>query len=631
MPCLNARSVIVLLLIAVTLPGCSGGGGATSSRGSDAETPSGTRRGTFTLFIDATRKRASKIPDGTDRVIVTGTDANGEAVGPYVLQLPSSSVEGTAPPGEVHFVASAVDSDNVELHKTTTRALIAPEPQTTTVELVFPRPKIVVDPPLTSQVTTGDTLPAFRAIIPRGDGEPNPHATNTLVLSLRDGAGSVELQRAVASAGVASFDSRTISAFPGSYSLVVHEEFDLADNVEPFVLAFTVLESPAAPPPFENTASEIVLDAPSGGAPNPTSIDVGDLGNGRAGIVVSDANTADMGLHLLFNIGPFTFSRDPRVLPFSNHAGRVRLTNIDSRIARDQLVLDEGTGQFFYHGAITIKNVVMANPAPTLSDMAVADFNGDGQLDAALTDRGNARLLVALGPFNVLSGTTENLPAYTEVALPGTAPGTLAVADLNGDGQQDVVVLDTSTSTLLFVINLDGSTFELKDSLVVGAVAGGGPVNGNGRSVETGDVNADGRMDLLVAEGAATASGRVQIFYGNGQSSPPYYGSTATLDAGSEIEHAVFADLNGDSKLDVIAADTGIKAVLVWLTGGSGEVDADFTAVQSIPTGSLGSPREVRAGDFNQDAKLDIVVRLITGISPLTSNETGFLGIFPHR
>jgi hypothetical protein len=83
------------------------------------------------------------------------------------------------------------------------------------------------------------------------------------------------------------------------------------------------------------------------------------------------------------------------------------------------------------------------------------------------------------------------------------------------------------------------------------------------------------------------------------------------------------ADLNGDGRLDLLAADAGSNAVSVWLGNG----DGTFGARMDFGTGP--EPKSVTVGDFNGDGRLDLVTANQGGagsVSVLLANTTGDFG-----
>ncbi len=125
--------------------------------------------------------------------------------------------------------------------------------------------------------------------------------------------------------------------------------------------------------------------------------------------------------------------------------------------------------------------------------VAVADFNGDGKLDAVTSDADTGTVSLLLGNGN---GTLTYAGAYAV----GSSPSAVAVGDFNGDGRPDVAAANAGSNTVSVLLN-DGAwsglpgdvngdgTVDIFDVNVVSANWGGpGPI---------GDANHDGSIDIF--------------------------------------------------------------------------------------------------------------------------------------
>ena len=125
----------------------------------------------------------------------------------------------------------------------------------------------------------------------------------------------------------------------------------------------------------------------------------------------------------------------------------------------------------------------------------VADVNGDGRADVVVIDRDGGTVSVFLG-----NGDGTLRAAQTSAA--GTAPSSFTVGDFNGDGRLDVVTANQRDLSLLLGRG-DGS-FLAPRSLSLPKV---GRDAQDPRSVAAGDLDGDGQLDLVVV-GQTLCAGR---------------------------------------------------------------------------------------------------------------------------
>jgi hypothetical protein len=148
-------------------------------------------------------------------------------------------------------------------------------------------------------------------------------------------------------------------------------------------------------------------------------------------------------------------------------------------------------------------------------------------------------------------------------------------------------------------------------------------------SVAIGDVNGDGKMDLVVADCAQSGGGDCQVpgavgvLLGNGDGT---FQAPVVYDSGGDDALSVaIADVNGDGKLDLVVANwAGSIGVLL------GKGDGTFRAAVSYNGGGI-YPTSVAIGDVNGDGKPDLVVANVYqndndtngGVSVLLGNGDG--------
>jgi len=123
--------------------------------------------------------------------------------------------------------------------------------------------------------------------------------------------------------------------------------------------------------------------------------------------------------------------------------------------------------------------------------LAVGDFDGDGRLDLAVTHSVSRFTGILL---NTSVGITTSFGAMAQLTNPGTkVPSALAVADVDLDGRDDLVLTDSVPGAISVLLNNGAAVFQTPVNFPLG-----GLLAGNNSLLVT-DLNDDGRADFTVA------------------------------------------------------------------------------------------------------------------------------------
>lgn len=281
---------------------------------------------------------------------------------------------------------------------------------------------------------------------------------------------------------------------------------------------------------------------------------------------------------------------------------------------------------------------------PTVGDtvcgasMAVTDVNGDGRDDIVLgcpggdvgaANAGGIRMHV-LSPTGWLTSFVPN-PAPTAEDRCGSALGS---GDVNGDGRGDVAIgcpnddgggADSGNVVVLLAAST-GTVGTLGTASQATEVPDPTPTTSDrcGRSSAVGDLNGDGRADLVVGcpqdDTLASNAGAVVVHLRNATNTG-YVAGTSLVDPSPGADdqcgyRVATADVNGDGRDDVISAcphdetgasDAGNALVYIRDSANSG-FEAAVPLVNPTPVAGDRCATSVAAGDVNDDGRDDVVL-----------------------
>ena len=228
---------------------------------------------------------------------------------------------------------------------------------------------------------------------------------------------------------------------------------------------------------------------------------------------------------------------------------------------------------------------VYAAGAPNSLAIVTGDFNGDGKLDVALMNQ------VQPPSISILLGNGDGKfqpPVLTDTSAGVSSNYSIASGDFDGDGKIDIALLSLSTDQTTGLIRIYRSNGDATLTQVGSAFSSGGTAAGGtgGMSLAVADINGDGKLDVVAANvcqplDSNCGYGSLSAFIGNGDGTFQI-GPSQTVPDGN-FYSLLLADINGDGKLDAIA--TNLTGVAVFPGKGDGSFLAP-TVYAGVSTGA---------------------------------------------
>ncbi|WP_324671428.1 FG-GAP-like repeat-containing protein [Hymenobacter sp. GOD-10R] len=279
------------------------------------------------------------------------------------------------------------------------------------------------------------------------------------------------------------------------------------------------------------------------------------------------------------------------------------------------------------------------------NEVKFGDLNGDGALDI-LAASSNSNVAIRLNNGNGVFGTTQTVAVSAEARV-------LATADIDGDGDLDFLTCNNVSGTTPVSVRLNNgdATFSSAQSvqpggavlsMTLGDVDGDGDQdlligknatvavrfnNGSGlfsgdqevsvdafytEAVALGDVDSDGDLDLLTAN---DSRGTVSVRLNNGLG---IFTGGSEVTVGGQLFDVTTGDVDADGDLDIVAASQSLGKVSVRLNNGNGT----FAGGQDLVVGP--NPYTVELGDLDGDGDLDLATgRTSGGVGVSLNNGSG--------
>jgi hypothetical protein len=229
---------------------------------------------------------------------------------------------------------------------------------------------------------------------------------------------------------------------------------------------------------------------------------------------------------------------------------------------------------------------------------ACADLDGDGAADVLVAEPEDAALSVFWGTKGAGGLVARSYPSLSGASSP-------KVADLAGDGKREVLCISAG-ERMLGVARLSGQGRDLGFPTTY-------PIDGEPAALDVADLDGDGRADavVLVAQGEGRArKHRLEIRAGkaDGSLSPP---KVCPLEGLKKTPYALrMIDLDRDGKLDALAFEPGEKAVPTLILSRDGSFVADERGEDAPGLGILAGvgPDSIAVADVDGDGKPELLV-----------------------
>jgi hypothetical protein len=227
-------------------------------------------------------------------------------------------------------------------------------------------------------------------------------------------------------------------------------------------------------------------------------------------------------------------------------------------------------------------------PAP--GSVEIADFNGDGKPDIVVANEQSNNVTIVLG-----DGKGGFLETKGSPFTAGQSLNDIAIGDFNGDGKPDLAFANHEQKSLTVSLGDGQGSFRLASSSPITVLS-----NPHTHGVAAGDFNGDGKLDLVTD---SWGESKVTVVYGDGHGNFSSPGVQFTVGK-MPYQRVRASDVNGDGKADIITTNLEGNNVTILLSDGRG----GFKQPTGSPFPCGDSPFFVAIGDVNKDGKPDLAI-----------------------
>lgn len=248
-------------------------------------------------------------------------------------------------------------------------------------------------------------------------------------------------------------------------------------------------------------------------------------------------------------------------------------------------------------GSINLNQVaeVAGTPSYSVSDIAVADFDKDGKPDIVISYYGN---LLSVFRNTSSVGSISFAPKVDYTGAPSSTFMKVATADIDGDGKTDIALAGGSGNTISYLRNtssIGAISFATYTSTALASAV---------NSIAVSEVDNDTKQDIVIGYGTNS----IALLKNNSTSGSISISASPTTVAAlaNTVSDIQLADIDGDGKLDIVAGYNSGTQISVYKNNSVGSFSiaakVDFTI-----TTSHNNPKSIAIGDLNGDSKADIV------------------------
>ena len=376
---------------------------------------------------------------------------------------------------------------------------------------------------------------------------------------------------------------------------------------------------PGAGPTFKSNSFSPKVDFTTGMLSNPLNVGICDINvDGKSDLVSINASTnvvsvfrntsLAMGSIAFATRSEFTVGSNPNNLAIADidGDGKQDVATVNSGDATISILRNTSSGSF-----LTFIPRIDYSTEDSSSSIAIGDLDGDARPEVVTVNP-------LFGSFSVFvnASTSGTINMIDKIDFPSTyeTPNNLTLADIDGDKKLDVILTNYNTN-IISVFRNTSTIGEVAFALQINLTVGSNPVN-----VVTGDLDGDGKPEIVVSN---SSSSTVSIL--RNISTPGAIGFVSKVDFAIGIDFnagilpagVMISDLDGDGKPDFAVENNADDSLMVFkntCTLGT------ITFLKRFGYNSALGPTGLAIGDVDNDGKPDLHTSNVVGSLSVLKN-----------
>ncbi len=248
-----------------------------------------------------------------------------------------------------------------------------------------------------------------------------------------------------------------------------------------------------------------------------------------------------------------------------------------------------------------------------------SDLDGDGKLDMVIANSGSNTISILQNTSSIgIIGASSFTPKIDFNT--GNDPRSVAIGDLNGDGKPDIVVANFNSGTISVLQNtslpgsINSSSFASKVDFI----------SSSAFNVAISDLDGDGKPDIIVANLGTQSISVFHNISSSGNISLSSFSSKIDFAASFRPVSIDIDDIDGDGKKDIVVANASIASVSVLRNTSTPGIMNSTSFASKVDFATSSTLESVAVGDIDGDGKPDVVVSNVNSnsISVLRNNST---------